>query len=435
MIVSKQKLSKVMSISPVYILFSLVFISLSGATSLEELIRTANRNSPLIKGKEVELKAKSHVVRQKKASRFGEVSIYGAYDRYEGARILYPISVPTDIRNLVGAENQFVAGVSYSVPLFTGFRITKSVEIAKLDKTLKEIQFILTKNQVIHNLKVLYIKILSLQKQLRAFEEYKSSLDVLYGNIQQGVKEGKRAEVDLLKVDYERENAKATVEKLKSSIETLKSAIKTLVGRRDIDLSVLEDIKPEDYPPKEVTLSRIDILNKTKGAKIATEIAQKKLAVVKGEYLPKVFLKTYAQRNMGNGEYKDLWQVSVSVKYDLFDFGKRKHNYLEKSLEVRAARLRERQVELELLKDIDKAYNDIRSAEAKIEAVKKQVELARTVEEIEKVKYEEGVSDVSDYLSAKAKRYIAESLYYQALYEKEMAVAYLKYLLEEYGHE
>ena len=417
------------------IFLTLAMVSFSYAVSLDTLIQTTKKYNPVLNGKILELKAQSHVVKQRKASRFGEIDIYSIYNRYEDPRILYPLSPPINPKNIVGAENQFIAGISYTVPIFTGFKITKSIKISELAKSIKQSQLNLTKNQILYNLKVLYIKVLSLQKQLYAFKEYKKSLDVLYDNVKSAVKEGKKAEVDLLKVDYERKSVEATIDKIKNSIQTLKSAIKTVVGKRDIDLSTFEDIKPEDFPPKDLALAKINALDRIKQAKIGEEIAKNKVDIAKSEYFPHVFLKAYTQRNMGNSEYKDLWQISLNIKYNLFDFGKRKHSYIEKALKEKIAKLREKQVKLELLKDIDKAYNDIKTATSKIKATEKQVQLAKTVEDIEKTKYEEGVSDIYDYLHAKAQRYLAESSYYQALYNKEIAISYLKYLLEEYKDE
>ena len=417
------------------VILTLAIVSFSYGISLDTLIQTAKKYNPVLNEKVLELKAQYHVVKQRRATRFGEIDIYGAYNRYEDPRILYPLSPPINPKNIIGAENQFIAGISYSVPIFTGFKITKSIKISELGKTLKQSQLNLTKNQIIYNLKVLYIKVLSLEKQLFAFKEYKKSLDVLYKNVKDAVKEGKKAEVDLLKVDYERKNVEATIDKIKNSINTLKSAIKTIVGKRDIDLSKLEDIKPETFPQKDLALAKINTLDRIKQVKTFKEIAKNKVDIAKSEYFPHVFLKAYTQRNIGNSEYKDLWQISVNIKYNLFDFGKRKHSYIEKALKEKIAKLKEKQVKLELLKDIDKAYNDIKTAQSKIKATEKQVQLAHTVEDIEKTKYEEGVSDIYDYLHAKAQRYLAESSYYQALYNKEIAISYLKYLLEEYKDE
>jgi len=54
---------------------------------------------------------------------------------------------------------------------------------------------------------------------------------------------------------------------------------------------------------------------------------------------------------------------------------------------------------------------------------------------VEKAKYEEGVSDLYDYLYAKAERFYAEAEYYDAIYSREIAITYLKYLLEEQNYE
>ncbi len=414
-----------------YIFIFLFFISFSYGITLQEIITAAKNNNPVLKQKELDIKIQEAKKKQSKAKRFGQIDIYGSYNKYEDPRILYPISPPLNPLNLVGAENQFIGGISYSVPIFTGFKLKNTVKISKIGKTLKEIQYKLTKNQIIYNIRTIYIKILSLEKQKKAFEEYKKSLEKLYSDVEEGVKVGKKAEVDLLKVEYDIKNTQATIEKLKNSIKALKAGLKTLAGKEDLDLSHLEDIKLS----KNIPLINTNNLDFIKQAKIQTKIAEKKLNIAKGEYYPQVFFKASAQRNMGNGEYKDLWQISVNIKYNLFDFGLRKNQYIQKALELKKAKLQEKNAYLTLNQKIEEAISQIKTAQSKIKATKKQLQLAKTVEDIEKTKYETGVSDIYDYLHAKAQRFLAESSYFQALYEKEMAISYLKYILEEYKNE
>jgi len=54
---------------------------------------------------------------------------------------------------------------------------------------------------------------------------------------------------------------------------------------------------------------------------------------------------------------------------------------------------------------------------------------------VEKTKYKEGISDLYNYLYAKAQTLLAESSYYTAIYEKQRAIYYLKFILEEYRDE
>jgi len=59
------------------------------------------------------------------------------------------------------------------------------------------------------------------------------------------------------------------------------------------------------------------------------------------------------------------------------------------------------------------------------------LDYATEVEKVEKLKYEEGVSNLYDYLYAQSQKYIAESKYYEALYDKQRAIYYLDYVLEK----
>ncbi len=348
-------------------LISLLIFGISQAVTLDEVIKTAKENNPVLLEKKLDIKIQKQIEKQKKANRFGEIDIFGAYNRYEDPRILYPISPPINPKTIIGAENQFIAGISYSVPIFTGFQITRSIEIAHLGKKIKEIQYKLTKNQIIYNIKTIYLKILSLQKQKEAFKAYRTSLEELYKNVEEGVKVGKKAEVDLLKVEYELKNTEAIIDKINNSIKALKEALKTLAGK-EIDLSKIEDIKPTknwNVPPS------IENLLLVKQVKTSEEISKKKLQIAKGDYLPKIFLKASAQRNMGNSEYKDLWQISLNIKYDLFDFGKRKSRYIQRALEVRKAKLQEKAVKLKIKRELEDAISQIKTAESKIKATKK----------------------------------------------------------------
>jgi len=149
-------------------------------------------------------------------------------------------------------------------------------------------------------------------------------------------------------------------------------------------------------------------------ANLYEKVAHKKLEIAKGKYLPKVYFNASAQRNIGNGEYKDLWQVGFVIEF---------------------TRLVKKNLKLKIKKDITDALGRIRSAQANIEVARRQIEYAKKIEEVEEAKYNEGVSDMFNLLYAKAQRIKAETEYYRAFYERERAVAYLYYLLEEFKDE
>jgi len=421
-----------MHIVVVVILFASAF---SHAVTLEELINEALKNSPILKQKNMDVKVREAKGRSVKAQRFGEVKALLKGTRYEGQRILYPLTPPLDPKNLVGAENQIVAALSYTLPLFTGFELQRSIDIANLMKEIREIDYRLTKNQLVFNIKSVYLKVLELQRNLRTLEAYRSSLEKLHSDVKLAVELSKKAEADLFKVRYQLEQVQGEIEKVRNSLMTLKQVIIYLVGREDLDLSKFEDIGKThslNLNNLDRKVGELEVLRRTN---LYEKVAHKKLEIAKGKYLPKVYFNASAQRNIGNGEYKDLWQVGFVIEFTLLDFGKRKSHYIQSKLELEKARLVKKNLKLKIKKDITDALGRIRSAQANIEVARRQIEYAKKIEEVEEAKYNEGVSDMFNLLYAKAQRIKAETEYYRAFYERERAVAYLYYLLEEFKDE
>ena len=413
-------------------LFTVVVIDQSYAITLNELIQILKEKNPVLQTKKLDKDISRTEKSEANRKRLGKIELFSTFNRYEDKRILYPISPPINPRSIIGAKNQLYVGARYTVPIFTGFKLEKNVEIKNLNKKLKDIQYYLTKNELIFNLKVLYLKTLSLYKTRKALLSYKKSLETLYNNINEMVKLGKKPEVDLLKVKYELEKVNADIERINNSIDTLKSSIKTLVGDENLDLSNMEDVK---FSNISYTDYKIEDLYRLKAEDIKEKIGDLKIDIAKSEYFPKVYFNASFQRNIGNDEYKDLWQVGLNINYNLFDFGVRKKEYIRSVLEKKKVIEEKRKVSLEIKNKIREALNNIKTAEADIKASKKRLQYAKEVEDIEKTKYMEGVSSLYDYLKAKSYRYLAESDYYKALYDKEIQISYLKYLLEEFKDE
>ncbi|MBK3332449.1 TolC family protein [Persephonella atlantica] len=166
--------------------------------TLSKLISLAVENSPYIKESRIEKEMYHAEKKSIAAKKFGEVKLFGSFNHYEDKRILYPLSPPINPLTLKGAQNQLITGISYTLPVFTGFKIKNTVEIAKLKHILSSYRFYLTKNELVFNIRSLYLKTHSLEKQKEAIHSYIQSLNQLYRQLEISVKEGKKPEIDLL---------------------------------------------------------------------------------------------------------------------------------------------------------------------------------------------------------------------------------------------
>ncbi len=409
----------------------LMTLSLGYAVSLEDLVQDTLENSLLIKGKRLDVEIQKAQTRYLKSSRFGELKGSLRGTRFEDSRILYPLTPPINPTNLVGARNQFIASLSYTLPLFTGFELERNVEISKLLEEIRSIDYELTKNEVVFNLKSAYLKALELRRSLEALKAYEVSLEKLLSDVELAVQLGRKAEVDLLKVRYEVERIRGEIEKVKSSLEALAETIAYLTGREDIDPREFEEVKLSKHLDLEGLEQKLLNLGVLKKASLQENVARKRLDIAKGRFLPRIYLSASIQRNMGNGEYKDLWQVGIALELSIFDFGKRKSQHLRSKLELERSRLFKKNLYRKLKRDIAEALSRVKAYSAEIETAKRRLRYATKVEEVERLKYEEGVSDMFHLLYAKAQRIQAQTEYYRALYGRERAVAYLMYLLEE----
>ena len=112
----------------------------ANAITVNELIKQALKSSPYIKEKQLEIYQSKYKAKKAKANRFGKLEAFSTAFRYEDKRILYPISPPINPRNLVGARDQFILGIDYYVPIFTGFKTIESIKISSLKENLSKIE-------------------------------------------------------------------------------------------------------------------------------------------------------------------------------------------------------------------------------------------------------------------------------------------------------
>ena len=412
------------------LLFSMIFFFfvLTGlnAITLEQAIKTAIKHNPSINKSSIDIDIRKKLTKQAEAVRFGQFDALASYDKYDSERTMQPFN----IKYL--SENIFSVGAQYNLPIFTGFELTENIKISKLNEKITYFSNKLNKNQIIFNIKSVYYKIPSLKKQLKTMYNYKDSLKELLKNVDLMVATGKKPEVDLYKIEYDVKNADAAIAQLQNNINTLKYALKEIMGKKDFKIGNIEDINlTKNFSPEKIESKN---LTSIKRVNAKSSIASSNIKKAKSEYFPKLYLNANIFENYDdNGNDINIWQVTLNMKFDIFDFGKRKNSVEEKKLEKLKIDFEKLEIELKKDKDTADAINKVKTEEANIEAFKNQIKFAKESERIEKMKYEEGVSQIYDYLYAKTRRYIAESKYYDALYNRENAIAYYYYVTEKFA--
>ncbi len=402
------------------------FSSFVYGLTLDEILRLAYENSPILKEKVHKVSIAEHLMEGVKSSRFGKFSITGSYEHYSEETNLEFIDVKNGLLGMTFARDFYGFAVEYEAPLFTGFRIEKSLEKAEVSKQIAKLDVRISKDRLRYEITSLYLKILSLRRLREALKAHIASLRKLREKVYEGFKLGKRAQVELLKVNYQLEMAKANLERVNSSLESAKQKIRALVGVPGLRLADFQEVELPDIRDR---LNSYEKAPQLSMAELYVKRAEKGVELERASYFPEVGFKALYSKRFAEGENFDFYKVALVVRYTLFDFGVRLNRVKMANDRLHIALENKRRVSLEIESGLKEVLNRLKALDSRIGALQKRLDFSKKVEEIERVKYEQGVSDIYDYLRAKAEKLSAESDYYGALYERELAKAYLIYLL------
>lgn len=392
------------------------------ALTLEEAISTALKKSPTLKMQSAKSDISKESKRAKKGEFFGSLDFVGSYNSYNIPRTLAPI-VPPITPGTVSSKDIASAGLKYDVLLFGGFAQLRDIDIAELGKKLSDTEFKLSKEELVYNIKSLFYKTLALKDRRVSALSYEKALKRLYDDVEREVEFGKKAPVDLLKVESDLEEAKFNIVNIDSSIETLKAKLASLMGVESVG-----ELEGETQTNGLEEIAAIESTYLYKKGMLEVKKSEKGVGKAKALYFPKAALSAYYGSNYGAGESEELWQVGVNFSFSIFDFGKRDAEYQKALIAKQIARLKLENTKLLLKSEIADAKNSIVSAEAKLSSTLRQLRFLKKITEAERVKYEKGASDIYDLLYAEAKLSRAESSLAEARYDLLAARAYLKYL-------
>jgi len=328
------------------------------------------------------------------------------------------------------------AGLRYTVPLFTGFAQTRQIEIDDIASQMAASKMQLTKEQLVYNIRSLYLAVLSQKEILVAQKHYTTALMKLAKQITYEVTLGKRAQIDRLKASADVEASRTQQEMFKANIATTKATLSALVGK---SVGHLKRFKVTPKKPRysvKRLYQKATHLAKVQMDEMAVKKAQKMILKSRASKLPQVNLNSYLGKNYGEDSHlnewdnETLWQVGVNVTYNLVDFGKRDIGVQKAKIAKMDALFKKEQTLLDLKKLITQAVEQIKLSYAQYRGNLAQYKLGKKSEKIERVRYENDASTLNDLLLAKGKSQLAQAKLIESRYNYQKSRYYLDYIME-----
>lgn len=337
-------------------------------------------------------------------------------------------------------QKGYTASVSLMQPLYAGGRIVHGNQLARVGVQAARLQGEIQNRKTSTEIESLWWDICALKDKIATIESLESTMDALYGQLQNAVASGLASETDLLQIDLKRSELKAGKKKAQSGEKLLKMNLLNSVG---IDYSIsslsaseqaplLDSIKLQtsaELVPEspEYYYQDVDRIFDAMGEKELLDLQVKAKRLEKdmaiGEALPQVGVGVSAGYSnlYGNaGKFNSIAFATVQVP--LSDWGKVSRKAQRMELQIQKAENQRDFLSEQLHLQVEKYWLDLTSSYDEWEVAKEKREVAERLYNLSVSHFQNGLVSSSELLQAEASFLQAASAESDALSSYRKAV-------------
>ncbi len=425
-----------------FLLLGFSKISASEVLTLEESIKISLEKSLSIYSAEEEIKAKEFEELSSRADFLPKLSTSYTYTRLDNDTVndakytsyQYPSFSPREVSPLDTNTYQF--NITATQPLFTGWRLTISREIASLGVDTAKIQKETTIQDLVLNVKEAYFGILKAEKLENVAKQAVEQLKANLGVSQAFYDEGIIAKNALLQTEVQMAQARQNLIKATNAVEIAKSLFNKLL-RRGLNKEVkIKDIL--DYHPIRLLLDQCmekAEQNRPEIKEVSLNVmsAEKAVDLNKSSYYPSVTLIGNYQRETndillgsGPGEDPDIWTITLKGEWTFWEWRKKGHDVAAARAKLAKANYLLKEIKDNIQLEVKGAYLSLREAEKNIQVAKKAVVQAEENFRMNEERYKQQVATPTDVLDALTLLTQARTNYFNALSEHNISWARLE---------
>lgn len=304
-------------------------------------------------------------------------------------------------------------------PLTELYGLSLNIKLAQSSQKLSEEQLRQQRQQISDTVKEDYYALLQTQSALEAARENVKALEEVDRTTQQYVMEKTALPYQGAGVKVQLAQAQLQVVTLEDTFQTQKENLNVVLGRdigTEFQLAGVPETLPEE---QDLELARKTALaNRTEIRQAQIKVDQAALArrVQKAEYIPNFGVQylDFAPFS-ANGLPNNISTIGVTLKWDIFDWGYKKHLLAEKDTEIEQSQLNLTETSNQVLVDLDNRYRKLREARASLHVAEMGQEAEKEKLDVVMEQYKQKATLLSTLQTEQANMAQAASGYQQAL--------------------
>lgn len=426
----------------VFIFLGMLFFLLLGSSpavasevlTLEESIEIALERSLAVYSAREEITAREFGERSARADFYPKLSTSYSYTRLDeetvdNAKYVYGTREFSPLE-----EYSYEFNITGTQPLFTGWALTITRELASLGVDLAKVQKETAIQDLIVNVKGAYFGILKAEKLEKVARQAVEQLEAHLRVAQAFYEEGLIAKNELLQTEVQMAQARQDLIRATNRVEIARSLFNKLL-RRGLDQEVkIKDIL--DYHPVTVTLDQCTEraeLNRPEIKEVSLNVAsaEKNVGLTKSSYYPTLNLIGNYQRLTATEQYigkrdPDNWTITLTAEWMFWEWGKTKHDVASASANLAKTKYLLQDIKDNIQLEVKDAYLNLREAEKNIHVAKTAVVQAEENFRMNEERYKQQVATSTDVLDAQTLLTQSRTNYFNALSEHNIAWARLE---------
>ena len=321
-----------------------------------------------------------------------------------------------------GIGNTHANGLTASLPIFTGGKLSGTIKQAKANYQYNEVGVQRTYNEMRSTVTDGYFKMLQADNMQKLSAESVTRLEDHLKNVQAQYDVGVVAKVDVLRSQVELANAKQTLIQAENAYQVSEANMNKIVGLpmdTNLKLDNLLVYNAYDKNMDDCLAYAAEHRPELMQAKYNVDAAKGALMVARSGHMPQVAASATQQWSDSSwpGDDNGKWGVGVNVSMNVFDTGVTLSKIHGAEADLKKAEETYRNTVDSVNLDVRSNYLGLREAEKRISTTKLAVEQADEDYRIAQLRYMSGVGTNTDVLDAQVALTQAKTNYTKALYD------------------
>jgi len=309
------------------------------------------------------------------------------------------LSVQPHDLNYPGYQNFFQSKLTYTLPLYTGGKISSYTTIAKKMESIKQLDSVKVTNDKIYEIRKSYYDMALLEHSIGQLKLIQKNITILQSTTQQMLKEGYAKKVDLLEVESKKSNVDRLIVQMEGNKKLTLQYVSFLLDQEVKEITVpTQDRAISTLTQSDILASNSDIQKAQHGLELRASMVD----VARAPLLPT--LGAFAQASTADdtflGDFSDhaAYTIGAKLSWNLFNGGidnagieKSRIEHLKTSTQ---AQLAKKGIALQY----DKITTEITNLDAQIASLEKELELSTQIYHNYEGRYKEHLSSMSDLL-------------------------------------